>query len=155
MDYTSEYPAHLREFTQVLGQLAGVVDALTQIEQQKAQAAAGGNHSLLNAYLNPEQAEILKLRGLEQKRMKLAGILGWTGLTFHQIMEQADPAQEEALSPLFTELNTGIKRLTNAMTASGRAIGVRLGELEAAINPENGSTYDSKGVSVHFNDKYV
>lgn len=153
MEYTSEYPAHLEEFVQVIRQLTEVTDTLTQIEQQKAQAAAADKPFLLNAYLNPEQAEILKLRGLEQKRMKLAALLGWKELTFHQIMEQADQGQRELLSPLFTELNTGIRRLTSAMTSSGRAIGIRLEELGTAIALTPGTSFeDGAG---HFKDKYV
>lgn len=155
MEHTSEYALHLEEFTQVLIQLTGVVDTLTQIEQQKAQAAASGKHSLLDGYLNPEQAEILKLRGLEQKRMKLGRLLGFEGLTFHEIMDRADSGQKELFSPLFADLNTGIRRLTNAMTSAGRAIGVRLNELETVIHLKNGTTYDSHGVTNHFKDKYV
>lgn len=151
----SEYAAHLEEFTQVLRQITGVVDTLTQIEQQKAQAAATSQHALLDGYLNPEQAEILKLRGLEQKRIRLGGVLGWEGLTFHEIMEQAGPDQRELLSPLFRELDTGIHRLNNAMTSAGRVIGIRLGELEAAITQEIGPGSGGQPGTDHFKDRYV
>lgn len=155
MEHTSEHAAHFEEFTQVIRQLTKVVDTLTQIEHQKAQAAAANQHSLIDAYLNPEQAEILKLKGLEQKRIKLGRLLGWEGLTFQQIIGQADSGRKELLSPLFLELDTGINRLTNAMTSAGRVIGVRLRELETAIARENGVTYDSQGMTNHFKDKYV
>lgn len=160
MEHPSEYTATLNEFIEVLNQLTQVVHALTQIEEKKALAAAQSQHMLMNDFLNPEQAQILKLRGLEQKRIKLADKLGWKGLTFRQILNQPELSRKELLSPLFVELDAGIRRLTGAKDSADRVIKLRLRELESAIAKGAGSSYDGKGAPmgsspVHFHDKYV
>lgn len=160
MEHSSEYTATVNEFIDVLNQLIQVVHALTQIEEQKALAAAQSQHILMNDFLNPEQAQILKLRGLEQKRIRLADRLGWKGLTFRQILNQPECGHKELLSPLFVELETGIRHLTGAKDSADRAIKLRLRELESAIAQGAGGVYDGKGAPaggspVHFHDKYV
>lgn len=158
MKHTSEHNTPLEHFSEVLRQLTDVVNDLAQIEGQKAQAAAYSQHHLINGFLNPEQAQILKLRGLEQKRMKFAEELGWKGLTFRQILEQADNEQKELLSPLFAELDREVKRLTSAKDSADRAIKLRLRELETAITLESHSVSGGQavaGVSNHFKDTYV
>lgn len=159
MDDMSMNLMPLDEFAGVLSQLTEVVHALAELEEQKADAAANSQHHLINEFLNPEQALVLKLRGLEQKRIKLAGTLGWQGLTFRQILEQADDGQSLVLNPLFMDLNTQVKRLTKARDASEKVIRLRLRELETAVAGEGGQNYggDSRidKTPVHFKDQYV
>lgn len=160
MENTAEHTVTLEDFAGVLKQLTDVVITLTQMEEQKAQAAANSQHSLINGFLNPEQAQILKMRGLEQKRIKLAQALGWKGLTFRQILDQADSSQRELLSPLFVELDAEVKRLIAARDSADRVVKLRLRELEIAISRKNGTVSDSRNVPAdssptHFKDRYV
>lgn len=160
MDDMSMNLVPLDEFAVVLSQLAEVVHALAEIEEQKADAAANSQHHLINDFLNPEQALVLKLRGLEQKRIRLADNLGWQGLAFRQILELADDRQSLVLNPLFIDLNTQVKRLTEAKDASEKMIRLRLRELETAFAGEGGQSYgnndkNSGRTLVHFQDQYV
>ena len=61
----------LEQFVQVLKQLIEAVTVLAGQEEQMAQAAALSQHHLISGFLNQEQAQLLKLRGLEQKRLRL------------------------------------------------------------------------------------
>jgi len=160
MDDMSMNLMPLDEFAVVLSQLTEVVHALAELEEQKADAAANSQHHLINDFLNPEQALVLKLRGLEQKRIRLADHLGWQGLTFRQILEQADDRQSLVLNPLFIDLSTPVKRLTEAKDASEKMIRLRLRELETTVAGEGGQSYgnNDKNLSrtpVHFQDQYV
>ena len=47
----------------------------------------------MDGILKREQVYMLKLRGLEQKRLRLAEAMGWKGLTFRQILSQSTPEQ--------------------------------------------------------------
>ena len=76
----------LEEFGKILSQLTGVVTRLADIEEQKAEAAAQKQHSLIDPLLREEQPLILSLRGLEKQRMEQSAVLGWEGLTFRLII---------------------------------------------------------------------
>lgn len=158
MEHVPGHAAPFDEFAEVMKQLIETVDILTQMEVQKAHAAANSQHNLIAGFLNPEQAQILKLRGLEQKRIRLAQALGWEGLTFRQILEQLESSRKECLSPLFAQLETGVKRLTDTRTSADRVIQLRLRELEAAIAEKEGSSYLGAGNAPgpsRFKDRYV
>ncbi len=60
------------EFTSVIRDLTEVAASISQAEDAKALAASEKRHEKLNGYIQEEQAYILKLRGLEQRRMRLA-----------------------------------------------------------------------------------
>ena len=59
----------LEEFAAVIRDLSVVAVHIAQIEEAKAAAASARRHELLDGYIQDEQAHILKLRGLEQRRL--------------------------------------------------------------------------------------
>ena len=63
------------DFTAVIQSLSKVTDKITLIEREKAAAAADRKHELLDNCIQEEQAVLLQLRGLEQKRSYYEGIL--------------------------------------------------------------------------------
>lgn len=148
------------QFRQVLSQTAVVLKELTHIEQQKADVASQKQHQLMDGFLKEEQALMLRLRGLEQHRMKLSEDLGFQDLTFRQILEQADNTVREELTPLFTSMTEETARLTQAKDAADRIIRLRLREMELAISKERGINYESNGnitekMPAHFQNTYV
>ena len=108
MNQTIQEP--LEDFAAVIRDLSVTSTRIAQIEESKATAASNRRHELLDGYIQEEQAQILKLRGLEQRRLKMAEALGWKSLTFRQILEKATPEQDQLLRPLFLELEQQLKR---------------------------------------------
>lgn len=149
----------LDEFASTLEQLADVVQDIIKTEEIKALAASQSQHKMLDELLKDEQVLILKLRGLEQRRLKQAEALGWKGLTFRNILEQATDGQKVKLNPLFTELSEKIKLLTDAKDTSERIIKIRLREFGNILNRDGQQSYDGQGpageMPFHFQDKYV
>ena len=86
-----------RAYFGVLGELAGVLDRLTPLARQKAEAVRANDLLALDEVLKQEQALGLNLRGLELKRQKLASPLGLDGTPLSALPERC-PAQlaEEA-----------------------------------------------------------
>lgn len=151
---------NLEQFVQVLKQLIEAVNVLAAQQEQLAQAAALSQHHLISGFLNQEQAQLLKLRGLEQKRIRLAALMGWEELTFQQILDQAETDEVSVLSPVFTDLNRQIKRLLDARDSADTAIRLRMRELDTAIGTMQGRNPDDvefsrKNVPSHFQNKYV
>ncbi|MEY8426318.1 flagellar export chaperone FlgN [Lachnospiraceae bacterium 46-15] len=135
------------DFTAVIQSLNKVTDKITLIEREKAAAAADRKHEILDNCIQEEQAVLLKLRGLEQKRSRLMEGLGWKDLTFRQLLERISPEQREILSPLFDELNGKLKALTSAKEDADRMILTRVRELEIFLSRRENPSYGSDGTS--------
>lgn len=146
----------LEEFAHSIELLGETIKDISQIEEEKAEAASQGLHDRMDGFLKREQVHILKLRGLEQKRLRLADDMGWTGLTFRQILQQATEQQRQILAPLFTQLEQQIKHLQETKDAAERIVKVRLREFEyiLSIGKEEGYGEDRRPSSL-FHDRYV
>ena len=93
--------AQFRAYFGVLRELAGVMDRLTPLARQKAEAARVGDLSAMDEVLKQEQALGLNLRGLELKRQKLVPQLGLDGVPLSGLVERCpqslrDEARETA-----------------------------------------------------------
>lgn len=135
----------LEEFCTVIQELTELSDSIYRVEQAKAEAASERKHHLLDGCIQREQAYILKLRGLEQKRIQLSKTLGWEGLTFRKILEKVSPQEKTQLQPLFTNLEQTLKKLDQSRKASEQIINVRVHELQVAIAQRQGTSYDNAG----------
>lgn len=133
------------EFTSVIRDLTEVAASISQAEDAKALAASEKRHEKLDGYIQEEQAYILKLRGLEQRRMRLAKSLGWENLTFRKILDVAEPGQKETLEPLFYALEQQLAMLEQSRKAAERMINVRVHEIESLLAQREGGSYDDAG----------
>ena len=150
----------LEEFAASIEQLAHTIEGIARLEEEKAETASLGYHDRMDGILKREQVYILKLRGLEQKRLRLAEAMGWKGLTFRQILSQSTPEQAGRLSPLFTRLDSQIKHLREVKDTAERMIQVRLREFNMILSSTTGGGCDENGVPVKgpssfFHDRYV
>ena len=160
MDYQNNTKDLLEEFAGSIEQLAHTIEGIARIEEEKAETASLGYHDRMDGILKREQVYILKLRGLEQKRLRLAEAMGWKGLTFRQILSQSTPEQAGRLSPLFTRLDSQIKHLREVKDTAERMIQVRLREFNVILSSTTGGGCDENGVPVKgpssfFHDRYV
>lgn len=148
------------EFCLTVQSIIQTVSEITDLERDKAAAAAQRQHHLLDGYINQEQAAMLKLRGFEKKRSQYMEQLGFGQLTFRQILETVSPQEFEQLSPLFTELMEGLKVLTDTKTDTDRLIRSKLRELDLFLSAKNGASYGPDGkhdldASGHRKDTYI
>ena len=133
------------DFADVIDETIQLVGDIAQVESDKADAAALMQHHLMDGYIQKEQAQILKLRGLEQRRIRLAKELGWDSLTFRQILSKVSLRQGSQLQPLFEELEWQLKQLQDSRSAAEQIIKVRLHELDVALAGQAGTAYDNSG----------
>lgn len=160
MDYQNDTRNILEEFACSITLLTDTIKDIARIEEEKAEAASLGRHDRMDGILKREQVYILKLRGLEQKRLRLADAMGWKELTSRQILSQAAVEQADRLSPLFIQLDSQIKHLQEVKDTAERMIHVRLREFSQALSGAAGEEYDengslAKGPSSFFHDRYV
>ena len=83
--------AQFRAYFGVLRELSGVLDRLTPLAQQKAEAVRASDLTALDEVLKQEQALSLNLRGLELRRQKLIPQLGLDGVPLSGRPERCPP----------------------------------------------------------------
>lgn len=82
----------------ILKDLANTLDQLSQFAQQKADAVRNDDLIGLDGVLKQEQAMALNLRGLEQRRLKLAPQLGLEGVSLDSLPQHyPSHLEDEAL----------------------------------------------------------
>ncbi len=155
MDQYKDTDSKLEEFAGLIRELTSVIRDITSIEREKAEAASLGCHDQIDGFLKSGQVYLLKLRGLEKKRLMLADDLGFGGLTFRQILDQAEDSAKKQLAPLFADLEQELRALQNAEDAAEKIIRVRLREFEYILSSENGPSSDGTDLGTHFHDRYV
>ena len=148
------------EFIPIITELTKALGALTRLEETKAETASLGYHSRMDGLLKEEQAIVLRIRGLEQRRLKLQENLGWAGFSFRQILSNSDQEQAGLLTPLFLPLEQQIKNLLDVRDSAQRIISLRLREFSTALSQEDGQSYNENGepgirIPSHFRDTYV
>lgn len=144
MSQTTHDPSKtLKDYILIIKDLISTAASIARTEEIKTAAVSERRHELLDDCIQEEQALLLKLRGLEQHRIKLQKELGWDGFTLSQILEQASPEQAESLSPVFQELDQQLRRLQTSREAAEQILKVRLHELE--IFSGGGAAYDNGG----------
>lgn len=127
----------------IIQDLTAVAGNIARVENIKTAAATEKRHELLDNCIQEEQAYLLKLRGLEQHRIKLQKVLGWNSLTLLQILAVASPEQKKSLTPLFERLEQQLEYLQHVREAAEQIIRVRLHELE--VFAQRNASYDSRG----------
>lgn len=133
------------ELLPVLSRLSETLRRLNTAEEAKASAASLGRHEQLDSILTEEQALILELRGLEQKRISILNQTGWNNLSFRQILEQEDEDGREKLAPFFEQLRKSADLLRSTKENADRILKVRLHQIRFLSNSENGPHYDHYG----------
>lgn len=138
----------LTEFTELLHHLLELFDRLIPLEQSKLEAVSQNRVSRLEEIIKREQADILSMRGLDQKRVRIQEKLGWKDLTFREILEQLPPDQRPQIQILFDELSSRVRTFQSVTDSSRSIMEVNLHNIEkliAAQTPGKNQTYTEDG----------
>ncbi len=150
------------QFIEVIKDFNELFEALLPLEQKKLDAAVKNQVSFVEECINKEQAAVLRLRGLEQRREQVQKSLGMEDLTFRQILEEAPDEINLLLKPLFDTLSQHVRTFQSVTESSKDIIEVNLHNIQQAIkNPSAGEgIYSPQGVPMdsketHFTNRSV
>lgn len=134
-------------FADLMNEFIEFFDTLIPIEQDKLDATVKNRVALVEDYMHKEQAAVMRLRGLEQKREAEQKRLGLEGCTFRQILEKIPDTDTAILKPLFDKLDHQIHTMQSLSGSIKDAIEVNLRviELKAAGNAPGKATYSATG----------
>ena len=140
-------PEHLNSFHVVIRDTLKLFDDLISFENKKLDAIAANEVTILDQYMHDEQAYLMKMRSLDQKRENIQALLGMGGLPFREIIEKFDDSEKEVLQALYEELSTKTSELKDSIAATKRYIDLHLNAITTMIERLDGSgtTYDKSG----------
>lgn len=146
----NEYSA----FIDIIKEFIRLFESLISIEQKKLDAAVKNRVSFVEDCMNKEQAAVLHLRGLEQKREQAQKQLGMENLTFRQILEKVPSDVEIILRPMFEQLSTQIRTFQALSESAKESIEVNLHMIHLASNQADKGTYSQTGNPHNNNNKH-
>lgn len=135
------------DFIKLIEEFINFFDELIPIEQEKLDAAVKNRVSFIEECMHKEQAAVLRLRGLEQKREKEQEKLGMKDYTFRQILEKAPEETSSILRPLFDRLSEQIRTLQGISDNAKDIIKVNLYTIQSSLSEKSPGreTYSASG----------
>lgn len=153
--------ADLAGFQQLIQQFIALFDRMIPLEQSKLDAVGQNQIAQLEDIIKKEQAETMALRGLDQKRERLQGELGWKDLTFQEILKQLPEEQRVEMKQLFDDLAGRVKSFQSITESTKTMLEVNLHTINQLIAKQSGGTqtYKEDGSvqtgSAHFTDRRI
>lgn len=132
------------QFVGIIQELIQLFQHLIEVEEGKVEVVRKNQVIALEECMNQEQAAILKLRGLEQKREQLLESMGYGGFTFRRILEECPSAQKDILSPLFQELEKNIASFKEVNDNGKELLQLNLHKIETAMKGKPEKVFSNK-----------
>lgn len=132
------------KFKDIIRQTIDAIEQFAAIEQTKLEAAAEANLTALEDCMTKEQAMILRIKGLEQERMKWQRQNGREGLSFREMLEQETPEQREELQPLYDRLSKCINLFQDISKSAEQIIKTNLYVVNRKLE-QRGTEYNKDG----------
>lgn len=134
-------------FTQIIEEFIALFDQLISVEQEKLDAAVKNRITFVEDCMHKEQAAVLQLRGLEQKREAEQEHLGMKDYTFRQILKEVPADTAASLQPLFNQLSERITVFRSVSDSAKDIIEVNLHVIQSALAAEGSTTgtYSASG----------
>lgn len=150
-------------FIEIIKEFIQLFEALVSVEQTKLDAAVNNKVSFVEECMNKEQAAVLKLKGLEQKREDAQKALGFEDFTFRQILEHVPEDVHSELSPLFDQLSGLVQSFQSVSDSARDIIELNLHMIQSAIAsreaaapvPSGKWKKDNKNGPAHFTSRSV
>jgi len=121
------------DFFKLVAELTGLLKILKVIEENKLSAITEKSLTKLDACINDEQVQIMKLRGLEKKREQLQNELGFGNLTFRQIIENLQGDEKKEAKELFYSLQKATDDFKTINKSVKTALEVNLYSIDSAL----------------------
>ena len=132
------------DFTKVIEDYISLFEELIPLEQTKLDAAVKNRVTFVEESTNKEQALLMKMRGLEQRREDVQKKMGIENYTFKEILDKAEADDIEPLELLFNRLAERVTSFKSVNDAARDAIETNLYNIQKAMAAE-GATYNAAG----------
>lgn len=134
----------MEQFKLVIQKMISLFIALEELEQKKLEAVQKKRITLLEDVMNKEQADILKLRGLERELYAVQKQCGWEGKKFREIIEVVPQEIKEELNELFQQFTHQMQQFQTVNQEANKLIELNLYAMNKVLE-KNGIEYNDNG----------
>ena len=120
-------------YLNLLQELVGCLEQLAGLAEQKATVVRQDDLMALDAVLKQEQVITLSLRGLEQRRLKLAAPLGLEGTTLSGLVDKFPPELEDDAHRIVEALRQSYKIYRSCADMARTTLELNLHQIEKTI----------------------
>ena len=149
----------MKELCDILREMTALFREFLPLEEEKLKAAQRKQVTFIEDCMGKEQALLLKIRGLEQKRESFLEQKGLQGRTLREIIAEQPEEEQRELTEVFEEFSSAVKTFSALNTEAMKLIRVNLHELENAVKAKEGSTYSKNKEAAepipHLTDRIV
>ncbi len=129
------------ELVQILTEMKNALTEALPLEKAKFKAVEEEKIGILEECMAKEQAFALRIKGLEQKRMKYMEERGYGNMTLRELADGMEGEEQRKLRTLLDELVLAVQNFTSYNDESMKLVRLRLHNLERAASPDGGMTY--------------
>lgn len=94
----------LNDLNNIVIQITTFMEELAILEQEKLNAITQKKLTALDDCMKKQQAQILKLRGLDKKREQIQADLGFANISYKEILTKLNGSEEQIAITLFNTL---------------------------------------------------
>ncbi|MGE4213280.1 MAG: flagellar export chaperone FlgN [Anaerotignaceae bacterium] len=132
------------------------LDKLADVQQKKLDAVHNNDLALLDKCMKQEQAAIMKSKSLDRKREAILLDLGYSGLSYKQILEKVSEEKKKVSAPLFEKLRIATNNFNELNNVIKTAIEVNLHSINNTLdNLKNSNTKSKNRGKISFTDRMV
>jgi Fe-S oxidoreductase len=133
------------EFKALMSEYNELLDGLLQIESEKIKSIAADELDAVGQCMRKEEAEMLRIKGIDSRREKLLKEMGFEGMTFGQVTEASAAVQKKELQPLYTQMKEKTERLQALAASTKNMLESKLIKAEAVMQTAGGTAYGKDG----------
>jgi len=134
-------------FCVVITDMLKLFEELIDFENKKLDTIAANEVAVLDQYMNDEQAYLMKMRGIENRRERVQKQLGVPDLSFREIIEKFEGPEKETLNTLYEQLSSKTIELKDSIAGTKRYIDLHLNAVTTLLErlEGNNTTYGKSG----------
>ena len=131
----------IEELIVVLKDIGDLLRQNIPLEEEKLKAVRENKVSFVEDCMRKEQAVLLKMRGLEQKREQILKAAGYEGKTLREILQEVSPEERIRLQPVVDEFLTNVQNFNSLNEESMKLIRLNLHQIEKTQAAREGNIY--------------
>ena len=129
------------ELIKILTEMTEALTEILPLEQEKFRAVQEDKVGILDGCMGREQAFALRIKGLEQKRMKFMEEHGYGGMTLKELADRLEGEEQGKMRKLLEDLVLAVQNFNSYNDESMKLINLKLHNLERAAAPDGGLIY--------------